>query len=104
MHARTANHRWQPRRWEAAHRVAALSPTALPRSQTAIAEWLARRYKVAPEAVARIVQEAWLLGDRSRIDPTLILAVVAVESGLQSVRAQPHGRARPDAGDDPRAR
>lgn len=76
---------------EAAHRVAALSPTALPRSQTAIAEWLARRYKVAPEAVARIVQEAWLLGDRSRIDPTLILAVVAVESGFNPFAHSPMG-------------
>lgn len=76
---------------EAAQRVAAVSPSALPRSQAALAEWLARRYKVAPEAVARIVQEAWSLGERSRIDPTLILAVVAVESSFNPYAHSPMG-------------
>ncbi|HSN31531.1 MAG TPA: lytic transglycosylase domain-containing protein, partial [Ideonella sp.] len=50
--------------------------------QAAVATWLTRRYKVAPEPVSRIVQEAWQLGERSRLDPTLILAVMAVESSF----------------------
>jgi soluble lytic murein transglycosylase-like protein len=52
----------------------------LPPQQAAVAQWLSRRYKVAPEPIGRLVQEAWALGNRVGLDPTLILAVVAVES------------------------
>lgn len=75
----------------AAQRVAVIDLSDLPRPQAAISQWLARRYKVAPEAVARIVQEAWTLGDRARIDPTLILAVVAVESNFNPFAQSPVG-------------
>lgn len=67
---------------EAVQRVSLLELQSLSRQQAATANWLARRYKVAPEAVARIVHEAWVLGERARIDPTLILAVVAIESNF----------------------
>ena len=63
-------------------RATAADPTELPRQQAAVAGWLSRRYKVAPEPVSRIVQEAWQLGQRARLDPTLILAVMAVESSF----------------------
>jgi hypothetical protein len=63
-------------------RATAAEPSDLPRQQAAVATWLSRRYKVAPEPVSRIVQEAWQLGQRSRLDPTLILAVMAVESSF----------------------
>ena len=43
---------------------------------------LARRYKVAPEPVSRLVQEAWTVGHRVGLDPTLILAIMAVESSF----------------------
>lgn len=76
---------------QAVQRVSAAELAELPRQQAAIAQWLARRYKVAPEAVARIVQEAWLLGERARIDPTLILAVVAVESSFNPFAQSPVG-------------
>ena len=39
-----------------------------------------KRRRVRP--VSRIVQEAWQLGQRARLDPTLILAVMAVESSF----------------------
>jgi Transglycosylase SLT domain len=65
---------------DAVARATAADPKELPRQQAAVANWLSRRYKVAPEPVSRIVQEAWQLGERSRLDPTLILAVMAVES------------------------
>jgi len=75
----------------AAQRVSAIDMQELPRAQAAVANWLSRRYKVAPEAVARIVQEAWQLGERARIDPTLILAVVAVESSFNPFAQSPVG-------------
>jgi Transglycosylase SLT domain len=75
----------------AAQRVAAVDLGKLPQQQAAIAQWLSRRYKVAPEAVASLVQEAWTLGDRARIDPTLILAVIAVESSFNPYAQSPVG-------------
>ena len=64
----------------AVSRATATDPANLPPRQAAVAQWLSRRYKVAPEPIGRLVQEAWALGDRAGLDPTLILAVVAVES------------------------
>jgi hypothetical protein len=54
----------------------------LPRQQARLASWIARRYKVAPEPVAALVQEAFAIGQRARLEPTLILAIVAVESSF----------------------
>jgi hypothetical protein len=56
-----------------------------------VANWLSRRYKVAPEPVSRIVQEAWHLGQRAQLDPTLILAVMAVESSFNPFAQSPVG-------------
>jgi hypothetical protein len=67
---------------DAVARATAADPKALPRQQAAVATWLARRYKVAPEPVSRLVQEAWAVGHRVGLDPTLILAVMAVESSF----------------------
>ena len=61
-------------------RATAIDPASLPPQQAAVAQWISRRYKVAPEPIGRLVQEAWALGNRVGLDPTLILAVVAVES------------------------
>ncbi|HEV6967086.1 lytic transglycosylase domain-containing protein, partial [Roseateles sp.] len=47
-----------------------------------VAKWLSRRYRVAPEPVARLVQEAWAVGNRAKVEPTLILAIIAIESGF----------------------
>ena len=63
-------------------RATAASLQQLPRSQAALATWIARRYKVAPEPVAALVQEAWSIGQRAGLDPTLILAIMAVESSF----------------------
>lgn len=64
----------------AVDRATAADPAALDRQQARVAHWLARRYRVAPEPVSRLVKEAWALGEKSGIDPTLILAVAAIES------------------------
>ena len=67
---------------DAVSRATASDPRDLPRQQAAVALWLARKYKVAPEPVSRLVQEAWSVGQRAHVEPTLILAVMAVESGF----------------------
>ena len=60
----------------------ASDPKDLSRAQASVAIWLARRYHVAPEPVSRLVQEAWNVGALVNLDPTLILAVMAVESSF----------------------
>ncbi|WP_348703877.1 lytic transglycosylase domain-containing protein [Acidovorax soli] len=67
---------------EALTRATAADPKELTRQQAAVAMWLSRRYKVAPEPVSRLVQEAWTVGQRARVEPTLILAIMAIESGF----------------------
>lgn len=67
---------------DAVARATASDPKDLTRQQAAVAMWLSRRYKVAPEPVSRLVQEAWTVGQRARVEPTLILAIMAIESGF----------------------
>jgi hypothetical protein len=43
---------------------------------------LSHRYRVAPEPVSRLVQEAWSVGQKAGLDPTLILAIMAIESSF----------------------
>ena len=65
---------------DAIARATAANPKELDRQQAAVAQWLARRYSVAPEPISRLVQEAWHVGQRAGLEPTLILAVMAIES------------------------
>ena len=65
---------------DAIARATATDPRDLSRQQAAVAHWLARRYSVAPEPVSRLVQEAWAVGNRAKVEPTLILAIMAIES------------------------
>jgi hypothetical protein len=67
---------------DAVARATASDPKELSRQQAAVAQWLARRYRVAPEPVSRLVQEAWAVGQKAGLDPTLILAIMAVESSF----------------------
>ncbi len=76
---------------EAVARATALDPASLAREQRALTQWIARRYKVAPEPVSALVREAWALGERARLDPTLILAIVAVESSFNPFAQSPMG-------------
>lgn len=64
----------------------ALNPT-----QQKAAKWIASTYKVAPEAVAVMVKEAWVLGKKKGIDPTMLLAIVAVESRFNPLAQSPVG-------------
>lgn len=67
---------------DAIARATATDPKELTRQQAAVAQWLARRYRVAPEPVSRLVTEAWQVGARVGLDPTLILAIMAIESSF----------------------
>jgi hypothetical protein len=67
---------------DAVARATAADLKELPRDQAALATWISRRYKVAAEPVGALVQEAWAIGKRAGLDPTLILAIMAVESSF----------------------
>jgi len=76
---------------EPADRVTAANPTALPKDQAQVADWLSRKYRVAPEPVSALVAEAFDLGRQIKLDPTLILAVMAVESSFYPFAQSPVG-------------
>ncbi len=71
---------WLPE--NAAERATALNVQDLPANQAAVATWLARKYRVAPEPVAALVQEAHVLSKKYKLRPNLILAVMAIESNF----------------------
>jgi hypothetical protein len=76
---------------DAIQRATASDPKDLSRTQASVALWLSRRYHVAPEPVSRLVQEAWSVGELVNLDPTLILAVMAVESSFNPFAQSPVG-------------
>ena len=76
---------------DAVSRATATDLTSLTRQQASVAQWIARRYKVAPEPMAALVQEAWTIGQRAGLDPTLILAIMAIESGFNPFAQSPVG-------------
>lgn len=67
---------------EAVARATAANLKDLTRPQASVATWISRRYKVAPEPVGRLVKEAWDVGQRAGVEPTLILAIMAIESSF----------------------
>ena len=66
----------------ASERATASNPKDLPKEQAAVAYWLSKKYRVAPEPLAALVAEAYDIGGRAKIDPTLILAIMAIESSF----------------------
>lgn len=59
--------------------------TLLEREQRALAEFIAKRYRIANSAAARFVSIAYRAGEQHSVDPLLILAVMAVESRYNPV-------------------
>jgi len=55
------------------------------REQRAVAEFIAKRYRVAEDAAAGFVDIAYRAGEQHRVDPLLILAVMAIESRYNPV-------------------
>ncbi len=76
---------------DAIARATASDPKELTQQQAAVAIWLARRYRVAPEPVSRLVKEAWTVGNKVGLDPTLILAIMAIESSFNPFAQSPVG-------------
>lgn len=66
----------------AVDRATAANPKALPKEQAAVAYWLSKKYRVAPEPIAALVAEAYKQGQANKLDPTLILSVMAIESSF----------------------
>ncbi|MDH5204773.1 MAG: lytic transglycosylase domain-containing protein [Hylemonella sp.] len=70
-------------------RATAADPKVLPKQQAAVTYWLSKKYRIAPEPLSALVAEAYEIGHRTRLDPTLILAVMAIESSFNPF-AQSH--------------
>jgi Transglycosylase SLT domain len=67
---------------DASQRATATDPADLPKQQAAVAFWLSKKYRVAPEPLSALVAEAYALGAKAKLDPPLILAIMAIESGF----------------------
>lgn len=72
-------------------RATATNPKELTRQQANVAHWISRRYRVAPEPISRLVKEAWHVGERVGLDPTLLLAIMAIESSFNPFAQSPVG-------------
>ena len=75
----------------ATDRVTAMNPKDLPKPQALVTQWLSRKYNIAPEPMAALVAESFTAGTKAKIDPLLILAVMAVESGFNPIAQSPMG-------------
>jgi len=95
----------------AIERATAASPLDLPKQQAAVAYWLSKKYRVAAEPLSVLVAEAYDIGNRTKLDPTLILSIMAIESsfnpfaqssvgaqGLMQVMTRIHGDKYQQAG------
>jgi hypothetical protein len=76
---------------DAIDRATATNPKDLPKQQAAVAYWLSKKYRVAPEPLSALVAEAYEIGEKAKLDPTLILAIMAIESGFNPFAQSPVG-------------
>ena len=75
----------------AVERATASNPKELPTRQAAVAYWLSKKYGVAPEPLSVLVAQAFEIGQKAKLDPTLILAIMAIESGFNPFAQSPVG-------------
>ena len=75
----------------AIERATASNPADLPKEQAQVAYWIAKKYKVAPEPLAALVAEAYDIGQQTKLEPTLLLAIMAVESSFNPFAQSPVG-------------
>lgn len=61
------------------------------REQQWVTTWLAKRYRVASDASDMLVTAAYITAKEIKLDPLLILSVMAIESGLNPFAESPVG-------------
>jgi soluble lytic murein transglycosylase-like protein len=61
------------------------------KQQQWVTSWLSKRYRVAGDATNMLVSTAYLTAREIKLDPLLILAVMAIESGLNPFAESPVG-------------
>ncbi|WP_371873539.1 transglycosylase SLT domain-containing protein [Massilia phyllostachyos] len=61
------------------------------RQQQWVTSWLSKRYRVASDAANMLVSTAYMTAHEVKLDPLLILAVMAIESGLNPFAESPMG-------------
>ncbi len=59
--------------------------------QRVVAAYLARKYRVASDAIEQLVGEAYTVGQKANLDPLLILAVMAIESRFNPIAESAYG-------------
>lgn len=61
------------------------------RQQQLVTNWLAKRYRVADEAINMLVSATYLTAKETKLDPLLILSVIAIESRFNPFSESPVG-------------
>ena len=61
------------------------------KQQKWVTDWLSKRYRVASDAANMLVSTAYMTAHEVKLDPLLILAVMAIESGLNPFAESPVG-------------
>jgi soluble lytic murein transglycosylase-like protein len=69
----------------------AAKPLDSARQQQWVTNWLSKRYRVAGDATNMFVSTAYKTARETKLDPLLILAVMAIESGLNPFAESPVG-------------
>lgn len=65
--------------------------SASSKQQQYVTNWLSKRYRVAGDAANMLVSTAYMTAHELKLDPLLILAVMAIESGLNPFAESPMG-------------